>query len=169
MFSRRSSRLLSSLSITRTGSRQFGMKHTPMKRAMLGWRRPDITWHFCTYLAATFSAPWLPTSISASCIFFPAHIRPLTNTYKQVVDILNRLLHAFDGILNYLTFIPLPLLHRSRCPVACRWLYLLLQSERGFDRSVEQADVVSVFEPLAASLASCPDSSQLLGGAWERG
>ena len=43
---------------------------------------------------------------------------------------------------TYISCLPLRLIHKNQCPVVFQWLFLLLQSELGFDRYVEHADVV---------------------------
>ena len=60
---------------------------------------------------------------------------------------------------NFISCIPLRLIHRSQCPVVFQWVFLLLQSELGFDRYVEHADAASaVAQPsLATHLRATPN------------
>ena len=77
VFSSRSSRLIRSFSIIRTGREESGRKHTPMNCTTCGCLRSDISWHSSTYFLTIFCTPTLPASISDSWILLPAHIRPL--------------------------------------------------------------------------------------------
>ncbi len=81
--SRRSSTLISSLSITSRGSSDPSRKHRPRNCVMLGCRRPAMSWHSRWYFSIVFRTPSFKGSNKRSCMRLAAQETLLYSTCNK--------------------------------------------------------------------------------------